>query len=161
MNLTSVEKAELATARRRIAELAIHQRATELLKEAVRPKARFVAIVAMVEEGLPVKRACRILEVFESGFHASRGRAPSARSVRHAWLTDLIGQVHAASSGVYGARRVRAELTLGRGITVCHGAVEMLMKRAGITWPTDLNGVQRCSDPRAGRGDRHPVGDAA
>ncbi|MEU4806950.1 transposase [Actinosynnema sp. NPDC023587] len=40
--LTSVEKAELASARRRIAELetelAIHQRATERLKEAVRPK---------------------------------------------------------------------------------------------------------------------------
>jgi transposase InsO family protein len=53
--------------------------------------------------------------------------------VRHAWLTDLIRQVHAASNGVYGSRRVRAELMLGRGITVSHGAVEMLMKRAGIT----------------------------
>jgi hypothetical protein len=45
--------------------------------------------------------------------------------VRHAWLTDLIRQVHAASNGVYGARRVHDELTLGHGITVGHGAVEM------------------------------------
>ncbi|HEU4422785.1 MAG TPA: DDE-type integrase/transposase/recombinase [Pilimelia sp.] len=47
-------------------------------------------------------------------------------------MTDLIRQVHAASHGVYGGRRVHAELTLGRGIAVGHGAVEMLMRRAGI-----------------------------
>ena len=135
--LTSVEKAELSSARRRIAELetelAIHQRATELLKEVVRPKARFAAIAAMAQDGLPIQTACRILGVSESGLHAWRGRAPSARSVRHAWLTDLIRQAHVASNGVYGSRRVRAELMLGHGITVSHGAVEMLMKRAGIT----------------------------
>jgi transposase InsO family protein len=76
--------------------------------------------------------ACRILGVSESGFHAWRGRSLSARSVRHVWLTDLIQQVHAASRGVYGARRVHAELTLGHGITVSHGAVGMLLQRAGI-----------------------------
>lgn len=134
--LTSVEKAELAAARRRIAELetelAVHQRASELLQEAVRPKARFVAIATMADEGLPIQMACRILGVSESGFHVWRGRSLSARSVRHVWLTDLIQQVHAASRGVYGARRVHAELTLGHGITVSHGAVEMLMQRAGI-----------------------------
>jgi putative transposase len=91
----------------------------------VRPKARFAAIAAMAEQGLPIHTACRVLGVSESGFHAWRGRAPSARSVRHAWLTDLIRQVHAASNGVYGARRVHDELTLGHGITVGHGAVEM------------------------------------
>ena len=32
----------------------------------------------------------------------------------------------------YGARRVHAELTMGLGIVVGHGAVEMLMARAGI-----------------------------
>ncbi|MEU4806949.1 transposase [Actinosynnema sp. NPDC023587] len=71
--------------------------------------------------------------VSESGLHAWRGRAPSARSVRHAWLTGPGRQVHTASNGVCGSRRVRAELMLGRGITVSHGVVEMLMKRAGIT----------------------------
>jgi transposase-like protein len=36
--LSSVEKAELAAAKRRIAELAIHRRATELLGKVVPPK---------------------------------------------------------------------------------------------------------------------------
>lgn len=52
--------------------------------------------------------------------------------MRHAWLTDLIVEVHAASRGVYGARRVHAELTLGHGVQVGHNAVEMLMRRAGL-----------------------------
>lgn len=33
---------------------------------------------------------------------------------------------------IYGARRVHAELTLGHRVTVGHGAIEMLMQRAGI-----------------------------
>ena len=56
-------------------------------------------------------------------------RPPSQRAIRHAWLTDLIRQVHAVSRGIYGARRVHAELTLGRGLAVGHGAVELLMRR--------------------------------
>ena len=56
--LSSGEKAELIAAKRRIAqleaELAIHRRASELLKEVVPPKDRFAAIAAMAEEGLPV-----------------------------------------------------------------------------------------------------------
>jgi hypothetical protein len=41
--------------------------------------------------------------------------------------------VHADSRGTYGARRVRADLVLGRGVTVSHGTVEMLMRQARIT----------------------------
>jgi putative transposase len=51
-------------------------------------------------------------------------------------LTDLIVEIHRASRGVYGARRVHAELTLGRGVHVGHGAVEMLMRRAGLAGVT-------------------------
>jgi putative transposase len=40
--------------------------------------------------------------------------------------------VHTASRGIYGARRVHAELVLGRGIAVGHNAVELLMHRAGL-----------------------------
>ena len=50
----------------------------------------------------------------------------------HAWLTEQIQAVHLASPGTYGSPRVHAELTLGLGITVAHGTVEMLMQRAGI-----------------------------
>ena len=86
----------------------------------------------MSAEALPIQLACRVVGVSESGFHAWRNRAPSARSIRHALLTDLIRKVHLDSRGVYGARRVYAELTLGHGILTGHNAVEMLMRRAGI-----------------------------
>jgi len=74
----------------------------------------------MAAEGLPVHLACRVLEVSESGYYARRSRAPSARFIRHAWLTELIRQAHSASRGTYGIRRVHADLTLGHGIAVGH-----------------------------------------
>jgi len=86
----------------------------------------------MATERLPVKLACRVLKVSESGYYARRSRPPSVRSVRHAWLIDLIRQAHFASRGTYGIRRVHAELTLGQGVAVGHQAVELLMRRAGI-----------------------------
>jgi putative transposase len=86
----------------------------------------------MAREGLPVEVACRVLDVSCSGFYAWRFRPPSARAVRHAWLTDVIREVHTMSYGTYGAKRVYAELVLGRGIQVGHNAVAMLMQRAGI-----------------------------
>ena len=86
----------------------------------------------IASEGWPVEVACRVLDVSWSGFYAWRDRPPSPRAVRHAWLTDLIREVHVASYGTYGARRVYAELTLGRGIEVGHNAVTMLMQRVGI-----------------------------
>jgi HTH-like domain len=86
----------------------------------------------MAGEGLPVEVCCRVLAVSCAGFYAWRFRPPSAREVRHAWLTDLIREIHAASYGSYGANRVHAELVLGRGIRVGHGSVAMLMQRAGI-----------------------------
>jgi transposase InsO family protein len=86
----------------------------------------------IASEGLPVEVACRVLDVSWSGYYAWRDRPPSPRAVRHAWLTDLIREVHVASYGTYGAKRVYAELTLGRGIEVGHNAVAMLMQRAGI-----------------------------
>jgi len=86
----------------------------------------------MAAEGLPIEVACRVLGVSPSGYYAWRDRPPSSRAVRHAWLTDVIAQVHAASRGTYGARRVHAELTLGRGVRVGKEAIERLMRRAGL-----------------------------
>jgi hypothetical protein len=86
----------------------------------------------MTEHALPVQLACRVLEVSESGYYAWYSRVPSARSIRHVWLTDAIRHVHTESRGTYGVRRVHAELTLGQSIAVGHQAVEILMRRAGI-----------------------------
>jgi len=86
----------------------------------------------MASEGRPVEVACRVLGVSTAGFYAWRSRGPSARSVRHAWLTDVMRQIHAASYGTYGGRRVHAELTLGRQIGVGYNTVALLMRAAGL-----------------------------
>ena len=80
--------------------------------------------------------ACRLLDVSESGFYHWRSRPPSQRAIRHAWLTDQIRAVHAASRGTYGAPRVHAELTLGLSIAVGYNQVELLMARTGIKGPS-------------------------
>ena len=98
----------------------------------------------IVSEGLPAQRACRVVGVSESGYYAWRSRPPSARTIRHAWLTDLIRQIHKTSRDTYGAPRVHAELTMGHGVTVGHNAVAMLMRRAGLA---GLPG-NRCRKPR-------------
>jgi transposase InsO family protein len=87
-------------------------------------------------EGIPVQVACRVLAVSVSGYYDRRSRSPSARAVRHAWLTDRILEVHQRARGTYGARRVHAELRLGQGVVVGHGAVAMLMRRAGLAGAT-------------------------
>lgn len=83
-------------------------------------------------ESLPVDVACRVLGVSVSGYYEWRNRSPSPRSLRHAWLTELIMRLHVESRGVYGIRRVHAELTLGHGISVGREAVGRLMRRAGL-----------------------------
>src|SRR5271166_5525724 len=90
------------------------------------------AIATMDAEGLPVQLACRLLAVAESGYYEWRSRPRSQPAIRHAWPTEQIRAVHAASRGTYGARRVHAELTLGLGLTVGHNQVEMLMTPAAI-----------------------------
>ncbi|MCM0622758.1 IS3 family transposase [Nocardioides sp. BSK12Z-4] len=86
----------------------------------------------MTAEGLAVQVACNVLGVSESGFYEHRKRPPSERSIRHAMLTDLITQIHVESHGIYGGRRVHAELTLGCGVVVAHNQVQLLMRRAGL-----------------------------
>lgn len=83
-------------------------------------------------EGLPVEVASRVLGVSVSGYYEWRDRPPSARSLRHVWLTEQIKRAHAESRGTYGARRVHADLTLGRGVAVGRQTVEMLMRRANL-----------------------------
>jgi transposase InsO family protein len=103
----------------------------------------------MAEERLPVQVCCRVLAVSQSGFYAWRSRPPSARAIRHAWLTDVIRQVHAASRQTYGSRRIHAELTLGRGISVGYHAVELLMRRAGLQGVTGRPKFRRGLRPEA------------
>jgi len=76
---------------------------------------------------------CRALGVNRTSFHDWERRAPSDRALSDAWLSEKIKQIHAASDGTYGARRVHAELRLEHGIHVGRKRVERLMRAAGIS----------------------------
>ena len=76
---------------------------------------------------------CRALGVNRTSFHDWERRAPSDRALSDAWLTEQIKQIHVASDGTYGARRVHAELRIEHGIRVGRKRVARLMKAAGIS----------------------------
>ena len=82
--------------------------------------------------GLPIEPTCRVVGVSVSGFYMWKHRKPSARSVRHEMVAEVIRQVHAESRQTYGARRVHAELVLGRKMTVARCTVELVMGRLGL-----------------------------
>ncbi len=75
---------------------------------------------------------CRVLKVSRSGYYEWRGRGPSGREVECAFLANEAWDVHAASRGTYGVRRVHAELTLGRGQRVSRTRVERAMRIVGV-----------------------------
>jgi putative transposase len=89
-------------------------------------------IASLTGQGFDVQRACLMLGVSVSGYYDWKGRPPSARTLRHAWLAGEIAQVHKDSGGTYGTLRVTAELRYGRGIHVGKEQVQLLMKRLGI-----------------------------
>ena len=76
---------------------------------------------------------CRTLRVNRTSFHDWERRAPSDRALSDAWLTEKIKQIHAASDGTYGSRRIHAELRLEHGVRVGRKRVERLMRAAGIS----------------------------
>ena len=66
-----------------------------------------------------------------STYYAHQNREPTAPAVRDAELTEEIKQVHADNLGVYGARKVHAELNRN-GTRVARCTVERLMRAEGI-----------------------------
>jgi transposase InsO family protein len=70
--------------------------------------------------------------VAPSGYFGWRRRSPTPSELRREWLRGLISQIHADSRGVYGYRRVQAELQLGRQIVVSRKLVHKLMAEARL-----------------------------
>jgi helix-turn-helix protein len=68
-----------------------------------------------------------------SGYHAWERRSPSGRALSDAWLIEKIKAVYTEARGVYGSRRVAAELRLGQDIHVSRKRVRRLMRSAGIS----------------------------
>jgi putative transposase len=89
-------------------------------------------IDVLVDAGFQIKQCCRTLGVSSQGYYAYRRRPMSPTMMRREWLTALIKEIHADSRGTYGARRVHAELTMARGVSVSCRLVTVLMHNAGI-----------------------------
>jgi putative transposase len=88
-----------------------------------------------------VEPICAQLQVAPSTYYAHRNRPPSARSVTDAATTALIEQVHAENFGVYGGRKIHAQLHR-QGHPVARCTVQRLMRAAG------LRGLSRAKGPR-------------
>ena len=90
-------------------------------------------IISAERASFPVSVMCDVLGVSRSGFHGWERRAPSDRALSDAWLTSRIKEIHEQARGVYGSRRVQAELRLGHDIQVSRRRVRRLMGQAGIS----------------------------
>jgi putative transposase len=76
---------------------------------------------------------CRALGVNRTSFHDWEHRPPSARVLEDERLTELIRAIHERARGVYGARRIHAELRHAHGIRIGRERVERLMRAVGIS----------------------------
>ncbi|MEV6902151.1 IS3 family transposase [Amycolatopsis sp. NPDC051372] len=83
-------------------------------------------------------------EIAPSTYYAARSRPESARAARDRELTGTIKRVHQDNYGVYGARKVWAELHR-EGVDVARCTVERLMRENG------LRGLLRDKSPRTTR----------
>ena len=89
---------------------------------------------------------CRTLtaagtQIAPSTYYAFKTRPPSKRTLRDEELLVQIRRVHAKNFGVYGAKKLHAQLRR-EGIAVARCTIERLMRSAG------LRGVSRAKGPR-------------
>jgi putative transposase len=80
----------------------------------------------------PIATMARVLGVSQSGYHAWRQRAPSARAATDDLLMKKVRTVHLGSRETYGAPRVHAELR-ARGERHGRKPIARLMRGAGLT----------------------------
>jgi putative transposase len=90
-------------------------------------------ISAEKAQGFPVSVACRLLGVSRSAFYAWERGVPSDRALTDAWLLEQIKQIHGEHRGVYGWRRIHAELRSAHGVRVSGKPVRRLMRQAGLS----------------------------
>ncbi len=90
-------------------------------------------IISAERASFPVSLQCEVLGVSRSGFYGWANGVPSDRVLSDAWLTEKIREIQRQARGVYGVRRVHAELRLGHGIRVGRKRVWRLMRQAGIS----------------------------
>lgn len=91
---------------------------------------KFRAIVALAGR-YPVAPMCRLLRVSRSGFYAWQQRPPSAREMANRRLSKEIRTIHHEVNGIYGHRRIKAELA-AMGHACGRHRVARLMREAGL-----------------------------
>jgi putative transposase len=89
-------------------------------------------VVLELAAAFPVAVICRVLHVSSSGYYDWLRRDPSDRDRDQAALLNDIVDAHRAAHGIYGYRRIHAELVLGKGLHVSRGRVARLMGSAGL-----------------------------
>lgn len=96
-----------------------------------------IAYIDAYRDRYGVEPICRVLraagvQIAPSSYYAARKRPPAARARRDEQLKAQIVRVHAANYGVYGARKVWAQLHR-EGVAVARCTVERLMRQLGLT----------------------------
>lgn len=86
----------------------------------------------LADAGVPIDRCCRVLGIARQNYYKHKRKPMTQSELRRQWLTGLIREVHVASRGTYGYRRVHAELTMAMEVIVCERTVYKLMRLAGI-----------------------------
>ena len=92
-----------------------------------------------------VEPICEVLseagtQIAPSTYYAAKARPPSPRAVSDAATTEVLRRVHAENYGVYGIRKMHAELNR-QGHRVARCTIHRLMKSAG------LRGISRSKGP--------------
>jgi putative transposase len=106
-----------------------------------------------------VEPICTVLSsadvtIAPSTYYAARTRPPSARAVRDEEVTAEISKVHEENYGVYGVRKVHAQLGRAGGVhgrPVARCTVQRLMKAAGLRGISGTKGPQTSSSSHACR----------
>ncbi|WP_344094616.1 IS3 family transposase, partial [Nocardiopsis composta] len=121
---------------------AILKSASGFLRGGARPPThQVVAYIDLYRQEFGVEPICEVLQTAPSTYYAAKNRTPSLRSRTDEATTARIRQVHADNYGVYGVRKVHAELNR-QGHRVARCTVHRLMRRAG------LRGITRGRGPR-------------
>ncbi|GAA2017191.1 hypothetical protein GCM10009719_30130 [Nocardioides kribbensis] len=120
-----------------------------------------VAYIDQHREKFGVEPICTVLraagmQIAPSTYYAAKSRPPSARAVADEQRLALMRRVHEENYGVYGVRKMHAELNR-RGHRIARCTVHRLMRADG------LRGISRAKGPRTtvpGHRPGHPPGPA-
>ena len=116
-----------------------------------RSAVRIFEFISANQAEFPIATMACVLGVSESGYHAWRGRAPSARAVEDKMLLKRVRTVHATSRETYGSPRIHADLH-ATGSRHRRKRIARLMRGAGLTGASrrrkDVTTTRRDKDAR-------------